>query len=53
MCYGDIDHGSDGYYREYMERCAEQEAEKRAAEERHWQEEMERQRIKADATPTE
>ena len=20
MCYGDIDHGEDGYYREYMER---------------------------------
>jgi len=20
MCYGDIDHGKDGYYREYMER---------------------------------
>lgn len=20
MCYGDIDHGTDGYYRDYMER---------------------------------
>ena len=20
MCYGDIDHGKDGYYREFMER---------------------------------
>jgi len=20
MCYGDIDHGKDGYYRQYMER---------------------------------
>jgi predicted nucleic acid-binding Zn ribbon protein len=24
MCYGDIDHGKDGYYREAMEREAEE-----------------------------
>ena len=27
MCYGDIDYGTDGYYKEYMERCAEHDAE--------------------------
>jgi len=24
MCYGDIDYGSDGYYRQYMEESARQ-----------------------------
>ena len=24
MCYGDIDHGKDGYYREWMERGMEE-----------------------------
>ena len=24
MCYGDVDHGKDGYYREYLERAAEE-----------------------------
>lgn len=32
MCYGDIDHGSDGYYREFMERAAQEAAEQEAAE---------------------
>lgn len=27
MCYGDIDHGKDGYYREFMEECARQDRE--------------------------
>ena len=26
MCYGDIDYGRDGYYREFMERAADQAA---------------------------
>jgi hypothetical protein len=26
MCYGDIDHGKDGYYREYLERQEQREA---------------------------
>ncbi len=25
MCYGDIDHGTDGYYQEYMEQWTEDE----------------------------
>jgi hypothetical protein len=37
MCYGDIDHGSDGYYREWMERGAEIAAEQRAAEDRAYE----------------
>lgn len=28
MCYGDVDHGRDGYYREYLERMAEHEQER-------------------------
>jgi len=27
MCYGDIDHGKDGYYRQWAEREQEQEQE--------------------------
>ncbi len=27
MCYGDIDHGKDGYYRDFMENQQEQEPE--------------------------
>ena len=27
MCYGDIDHGKDGYYRDYMEQQPEPEPE--------------------------
>jgi hypothetical protein len=29
MCYGDIDHGKDGYYREEMERQYREEQERR------------------------
>ena len=28
MCYGDIDYGNDGYYREYAEEMARQEQER-------------------------
>ena len=28
MCYGDPEHGSDGYYREYLERQAQEEAQR-------------------------
>ena len=28
MCYGDIDYGTDGYYREYMEEWQRQEHER-------------------------
>jgi hypothetical protein len=24
MCYGDVDHGTDGYYRRYLEQCAQE-----------------------------
>lgn len=34
MCYGDIDHGTDGYYRAEMEREEERRQEQREAEER-------------------
>lgn len=27
MCYGDIDHGKDGYYRDYMERQEQEQQE--------------------------
>jgi hypothetical protein len=30
MCYGDIDYGTDGYYRQHMEAAA------REAEQREW-----------------
>ena len=32
MCYGDIDHGKDGYYREYMEEWERQHHEKELGE---------------------
>ena len=28
LCYGDLDYGTDGYYREYMEELQRQEQEK-------------------------
>ena len=34
MCYGDVDHGRDGYYRRWMERAAEQEEARRDEDER-------------------
>lgn len=42
MCYGDIDHGSDGYYRQWAEE-QEQRAQERRAEDEQTQEEIERQ----------
>jgi hypothetical protein len=33
MCYGDVDHGRDGYYRDYLERAAEREADDAAESE--------------------
>ena len=33
MCYGDIDHGSDGYYRQWMEDAAEIERQRQQWEE--------------------
>lgn len=24
MCYGDVAHGTDGYYQDYMDRCREE-----------------------------
>ncbi len=32
LCYGDIDHGKDGYYRRELERQAEEEFERQQAE---------------------
>jgi len=33
MCYGDIDHGTDGYYREWAEEMDRQEQERQQQEE--------------------
>ena len=33
MCYGDVDHGKDGYYREYMEQWAREAEREREQEE--------------------
>ena len=33
MCYGDIDHGRDGYYRDYMERWEQDTREKERQQE--------------------
>ena len=37
MCYGDIEHGKDGYYREWLERelCDEQQDEQQTEQEPH------------------
>ena len=32
MCYGDIDHGKDGYYREWLEQADRQEQERQQEE---------------------
>lgn len=40
MCYGDIDHGRDGYYREWAERQNEEQA-RREADEREWERQQE------------
>lgn len=42
MCYGDIDHGRDGYYRQWAEEQIEREAQTRQFEEQ-MQQEYERQ----------
>lgn len=39
MCYGDPDHGKDGYYRREIERQQEQEHERQRSE-REWQEQQ-------------
>ncbi len=44
MCYGDVDHGRDGYYRRFLEdqeeqRWAEEQEERRRAEEQERQRE--------------
>jgi len=33
MCYGDVDHGSDGYYRTWLEEQSEQEREREQEQE--------------------
>lgn len=33
MCYGDIDHGTDGYYRDYMEQEQRREEERQQEQE--------------------
>jgi len=33
MCYGDIDHGNDGYYRQYMEDWEQAEAQRQHEQE--------------------
>ena len=40
MCYGDIDHGTDGYYREWAEKQMMQEEQDKAEEER-WRKDQE------------
>jgi hypothetical protein len=40
MCYGDPDHGKDGYYRKFLEQQEEEAAYKKAQEEAQWREEM-------------
>ena len=42
MCYGDIDHGRDGYYRQYMEEMEQREQMKRQ-EQRKQEREQERE----------
>jgi len=32
MCYGDVDHGKDGYYREFLERQEREHEEERRQE---------------------
>ena len=36
MCYGDPDHGSDGYYRQYLEQQERRQQEEREQERREW-----------------
>lgn len=44
MCYGDIDHGKDGYYRAELEREWQREQEQRQ-EEREYEEQPQCQRL--------
>ncbi len=34
MCYGDVDHGKDNYYRDYIERQQDHDEQKRLEQER-------------------
>lgn len=43
MCYGDIHHGSDGYYRQWAEEQEQKQAEQRAEEDRQMEQEIERE----------
>ena len=36
MCYGDVDHGRDGYYRQMLEEQIQQEYERAVEREEHW-----------------
>lgn len=36
MCYGDVDHGRDGYYRQMLEEQIQQEYEEAVEREEHW-----------------
>lgn len=40
MCYGDIDHGTDGYYRAEMEREYQREQERRQEQEQYKRDEQ-------------
>lgn len=44
MCYGDLDYGTDGYYRHFMEKAQEEES-------RRVQERAEQQRDAMDGEP--
>lgn len=37
MCYGDIDHGSDGYYREWAEQAEREQAKQEAARREYYE----------------
>ena len=41
MCYGDIDYGTDGLYREHMEEAARQAEEEEAARRAEWEQQEE------------
>lgn len=39
MCYGDPQHGSDGYYQEYLDAQEQQAQEQQAQEQQQWEQE--------------
>lgn len=49
MCYGDPDHGKDGYYREYLERQYEEEHRRQQEIEQEQIDQMEQERNNTDA----